>query len=211
MEPGPRDIAFAGLPADLPARLAGPLAEPDAAPLLALARAAADRLPGLALRVAAKPDDLGTARGGGGITVRVRPDDAGAATSPHLFANATPEGLDVGLAAEDGEAAARLRGALLGPDDAAVRATCAGLLAHGWIVTGVALPDAADGSLPDELRPWLVGRGLRARRRLSWSERLGEPALAEEVADLWREVLPLLHATRATRATGAAAPPARRR
>ncbi len=196
MEADSHDTAFAGLPADLPPLLRGAPPAAAAAALLSLAHAAAARLPGVALRIAAEPDERLAARGGG-LSVRARPADAPDAASPHLFADATPESLDVGVAAGDGEAAARLRRALLGPEDGALRGTCAELLAHGWSVTGAALPDAADGSLPEALRPWLVRRGLRAHRRLAWTDRLAEAALADEVADLWRAVLPLLRVMRA--------------
>lgn len=196
----PRSPAFAGLPEELPEALASGLDGIALAPALRaaadLGEAAAERLGGRTLRIRAErvvaggPMPSGTA-----LVVHAQPA-AAAGPGPSLHVRLDAAGLHAGVTATAGdpEATARVRRALLGTSDASLRETCVRLLSAGWRPRGVPLPDADDGSLPEALRPWLVRRGLHAERDLPWAGRLLEPALAEEIADLWREVLPLLDA-----------------
>lgn len=199
MESEADDVAFAGVPADLPERLASsaPASGRDVATLLALGRAAAAGLREARLQVS-RGACFDPAADRGAIAVSAWPIGADPGSSPHLFVDAGAFGLRVGVATGGGdpEATARVRRALLGRDDPSLRESCARLLGAGWRVGGAALPDAADGSLPDAVRPWLVRRGLRAHRLVEWTGWIGEPALAQEIADLWRDVLPVLDVMR---------------
>ncbi|MFN8177159.1 MAG: hypothetical protein U0167_04495 [bacterium] len=137
----------------------------------------------------------------GALVRRLRAWDARSLveTSPLLYADLGAAGIDVGAASAgaDPEATARVRRALLQTSDDSLRATCAALLAGGWQVLGEPLPDAEDGSLPDDLRPWLVRRDLRVQRLLPWDAWIDDPELAGEIADRFRELLPLFDAMRA--------------
>jgi hypothetical protein len=119
--------------------------------------------------------------------------------SPLLYVDLGAAGLDVGAASAgaDPEGTARVRRSLLQAADGSLRATCAALLAGGWRVSGEPLPDAGDGSVPDDLRPWLRRRDLRVHRFLPWDAWTDEPELADEIADRFRELLPLFDVLRA--------------
>lgn len=126
-----------------------------------------------------------------------REEGPDAGDAPRLFVELHARGLELGLAGGDREATARIRRSLLGEADGALRATCAALLSSGWTPSGEALADGDDGSLPDDLRPWLRRRGLRVTRTLSWEASIGNASLAVEIADRFRDLLPLLDAMRA--------------
>lgn len=131
---------------------------------------------------------------------RIRGWDAASSAdaSPLLFVDFRASGIDVGLEAggADPAATARVRRALVMPGDSGLRSMCAALVAVGWRVDGERLPDGEDGSLPADLRPWLRHRELRVRRPLAWEDWQDEPGLAVEIADRFRELLPLLDAMR---------------
>ena len=187
---------------------------PEVAALRALARAVSTTLPDDSLHVDVVRVSAWTSPAEGPrIAVRGCASGAAPETSPWLLVDATARGMEVGVAAAGGdpEATARVRRALLGRTDPSLRESCARLLAAGWHTRGAPLSDLGDGSLPEALRPWLVRRGLRVWMDLSWTDWLGEPGLAAEVADRWREVLPLFDVMRtgepvprdATRSAGA--------
>jgi hypothetical protein len=138
---------------------------------------------------------------------RIRLWDAagGRDRSPLLFVELRPDGVEIGVTDPDPAArgTTRLRGALL--PDRSLRAHVADLPASGWTVRGVPLADAADGSVPEDLRPWMLRGGLRVSLVLPWSEWTAEPGLGDEIVDRLREVLPLFDAMRRDSAAGAGA------
>jgi hypothetical protein len=119
--------------------------------------------------------------------------------SPLLYADLGAASIEVGCASAgaDPDATARVRRTILQSADGALRAACAGLLARGWRVQGESLPDAQDGSLPEDLRSWLVRRDLRVSRLLPWESWTDDPELAGEIADRFLELLPLFDVMRA--------------
>jgi hypothetical protein len=171
-------------------------------PLKTLTADLASRLADVQPPLALVPRIDGSLAGVDGTLVRrLRAWDAHALVeaSPLLYADLGAAGLEVGVASAgaDPEATARVRRALLQTSDDSLRATCAALLARGWRVLGERLPDAEDGSLPDDLRPWLVRRDLRVQRLLPWDAWIDDPELGGEIADRFRELLPLFDAMRA--------------
>jgi hypothetical protein len=109
---------------------------------------------------------------------RVRAWDArlGPAESPVLHATFSAQGIELGLEPAPGSADStrRVRAAL---SDPGLAADVSGLSASGWDVS-------ADG--------W-----PRVCRRLRWEPWIDEPGLAHEVADRFRELLPLFDEVRA--------------
>jgi hypothetical protein len=210
----PREV-FAGLPAEMPQWIAaGETAAPGRtsaiAPEVAALRALARAVGALLAETPLELDVVRTAAwaspgGGPRIALRGGVSDAAPESSPWLLVDATARGMEVGLAAAGGdpEATARVRRALLGRTDPTLRETCVRLSAAGWRTSGEPLADLSDGSLPESLRPWLVRRGLRVWRDLPWADWLGEPGLAGEIADRWREILPLFEVMRTPEETTA--------
>lgn len=145
--------------------------------------------------------DGSLARLDGDFVRRLRSWDAGSTVdaSPLLYADLGADGVEVGAASAgaDPQATARVRRSLLQGFDGSLRASCAALLAHGWQVSGETLPDAGDGSVPEDLRAWLRGRDLRVHRVLPWDTWIDSPDLALEVADRFRELLPIFDVMRA--------------
>jgi NAD(P)-dependent dehydrogenase (short-subunit alcohol dehydrogenase family) len=134
--------------------------------------------------------DGSLARLDGDFVRRLRAWDAGSSVdaSPLLYADLTAEGVEVGAASAgaDPEATARVRRSLLQGSDGSLRASCAALLSGGWRVSGEALSDAGDGSVPEDLRAWLRRRDLRVHR-IPPGRLINEPDLASEIADRLRE------------------------
>jgi hypothetical protein len=128
-------------------------------------------------------------------TVRAWDRAATPATSPLLFVTFSGPAIELGLDAAGGDPAAsvRVRDALLGPEEEP-RADAAALLCAGWTVEGAA---AGLEELPEDLRPWFAPVPLRVSRRLAWEPWLHEPAFALEVADRFRDLLPLFERMRA--------------
>lgn len=139
-------------------------------------------------------------------TVRAWLADSDPSTSPLLSFSLSSSQLRVSLdCAENANAVPRLR-ALLLSDDERPRRIALDALARGWDVEGPRLVEADDGSLPEALRPWMRQGHLRITRVLDWEEWLDEPGLAVEVADRFRELLPLMELMRPAREPSAARP-----
>jgi hypothetical protein len=114
-------------------------------------------------------------------------------SSPVLFVELAHPGVEIGVADAVGDpGAARMRSALVRDESLGPRLTA--LPAGGWSVSGVPLLDATDGAIPEALREWMVGSGLRVSLTLPWSDWTGEPGLADEISGRLREVLPVLDA-----------------
>jgi hypothetical protein len=169
-------------------------------PLKALTQDLADRLsdvrPALALepRIGASlgwPREVAPATADCAVRT-VRAWDAGATpdSSPLLQVTFTGDVLRVGLESEDREALARLRRDLLGADEEP-RRIAATLLGRGWTPGGPRSPDAEDGAIPPDVRPWLRREPLHVTRSFAWEPWLDEPAFVDEVVDRFRELLPL--------------------
>ncbi|MCA9753815.1 MAG: hypothetical protein KC591_16580 [Gemmatimonadetes bacterium] len=171
------------------------------APLKALCRDLAERLPAIGPRIVAEPRvgaSLWGAEGIGAPACRIRFWDAdlGRERSPWIFVNVTSEGIEIGAVDQDprGSGAGRLRSALL--PHRPLRAHVAGLAASGWRISGTPLPDAGDGAVPDDLRAWMIGSQLRVSLLLDWADWTGEPGLVDEIADRLREIVPVFDAMR---------------
>lgn len=145
--------------------------------------------------------DGSLARTDGDLVRRLRAWDARSPVeaSPLLYADLGAQGVEVGAASAGGDpdATARVRRSVLQSSDGSLRGVCAGLLVRGWRVSGEPLPDAGDGSVPEDLRGWLRRRDLRVHLLLPWDGWIDEPGLAGEIADRFRELLPLFDVMRA--------------
>ncbi len=127
--------------------------------------------------------------------------------SPALYATFSRSGIEVGLAAAGGdpEATRRLTDALREEKGSEIRGRADDLLARGWVAEGETA-DADRGDARDgDIRPWAWERGLRVYRTLDWNRWIDEPGFVVELADLFRELLPLFDRMREARA----APPRR--
>jgi hypothetical protein len=136
--------------------------------------------------------------------------------SPLLTVTFLGKAIEVALEAAGGDPGAsdRVHDAILGPDEEA-RILALTLLRHGWHPEGPRGPDlrtvpgegertaaamhpeqakplSADDIIPDDLHPYFEHDSVRLVRRLAWEPWLEEPSFALEVADLFRELLPLL-------------------
>jgi hypothetical protein len=143
-------------------------------------------------------------------TVRAWDRDATPATSPLLFVTFAGRAIEVGLdaAGADPGASARVRDALLDAEEEP-RADAARLLGSGWKVAGPpagAGPPPDAGGLPEDLHPWFGPGPLRVSRQLAWEPWLQEPGFALEIADRFRELLPLFETMRSPRASSVVAP-----
>jgi hypothetical protein len=183
-------------------------------PLKALTQDLADRLtdvrPRLALvpRVGASlgwPRELAPATADCAVrTVRAWDASATPDTSPLLQVTFTGEAVRIGLEADDRGCVAGLRRALLGADEGP-RRIAATLLGRGWTLGGPRSPDAEDGAIPPDIRPWLRREPLHVTRSFAWEPWLEEPAFVDEVADGFRELLPLFQLLRLPRPAARAA------
>lgn len=131
-------------------------------------------------------------------TIRAWDRNTRPAVSPLLVVGFSGRDIEIALdaAGADPAASRQVREALLEPSEDA-RVEAATLVARGWTVTG---PDAGldgeHGDLPDGIRPWFAHSPLRVSRRLAWEPWLGEPGFVLEVADRFRELLPLFERMR---------------
>jgi uncharacterized protein (DUF2461 family) len=128
--------------------------------------------------------------------VRVWDAQVPANESPEFFAALSSEAIELGAnsAGGDPEATARVREALLREGAAAREAVR--LLSSGWEIGGEPYEGEAPADLPAALREWLRKRDLRISRTLRWENWFQEPGLAIEIAERFRELLPLFDVMR---------------
>ncbi len=133
-------------------------------------------------------------------TVRAWAAAADPQSSPLLSVTFTAEAIRLSLSAREPEPLAAFRDLLLGPDEAP-RADAATLLSRGWSI------ECADATTADSLspglEPWCGSGPLEVDRLLAWEPWLEEPAFVDEVADRFREALPVFRHLRGRAVTGA--------
>ena len=135
-------------------------------------------------------------------TVRAWAAAADPQASPLLSVTFTAEAIRLSLSAREPGPLAAFRDLLLGPDEEP-RADAATLLSRGWSIESAGASATAADSLPADLAPWCGSGPLEVHRLLAWEPWLEEPAFADEVADRFREAMPVFRHLRGRAATGA--------
>jgi hypothetical protein len=129
--------------------------------------------------------------------IRIWDGQVPADQSPELFAALSTEAIEIGVgsAGGDPDATSRVREALMRPESTTAREGVR-LLSSGWEIRGETYEGEIPANLPAALREWLRERDLRVSRTLRWEDWFHEPGLTVEIAERFRELLPVFDVMR---------------